>query len=707
MFLRSALVLLGLFTVASAPRAELATAQSRGYVPTDYYALVTVGSVAVSPSGALVAFEVTRVVEEENRRHREIWMQALSGGRPEGAPYRFTTAVAEAWSPRWSPDGSVLTFLSERDGTASPWFLSVDGRGGEAYQIPGVRGLPVWSPDGEWIAFTAAPEASSDGEDPAGEARTGWIAPNAVTETLDARRFDGRVITSIRYKQDGTLAFRPHFSTVPKKQLHVVAGAGGTPVQLGQLDFDASEPTWSSDGRLLFFDGDSEEDNETNEEETRSLWVVAREGGGARRLAIHPGAEWDPAISPDGQWLAYRYRAGRGQETDIYVTPLDGSGNLSGVARNLTEEWSQDPGAPEWSADSRFVRFEARVGGDVHLMRTSLAGGGVQQITTGSRTISSGSYSADDAVLAFASTDAITPTELFVAQGDASGERRASKFNDDWLANVVLEHPEVLQWSAADGTRIEGWLIPPVGYRAGTSYPMVLKIHGGPHSAYGNTFFPTFHVLSAAGFFVLYINPRGSAGYGHAFQYATRGAWGVVDKEDFLAAVDLALSRHADIDARRIGVSGGSYGGFMTNWLTATTDRFAAAVTSRSISNWESWYGSSDAQGLTDFEFFGPPWEQRELYRRLSPISYVENVQAPTLIIHSENDYRTPIGDGEQWFLALKKRGVPTELVRYPRSSHGLSRTGEPWLLVDRLERLRSWFGHFIGNGAARAQAAR
>jgi dipeptidyl aminopeptidase/acylaminoacyl peptidase len=169
-----------------------------------------------------------------------------------------------------------------------------------------------------------------------------------------------------------------------------------------------------------------------------------------------------------------------------------------------------------------------------------------------------------------------------------------------------------------------------------------------------------------------------------------------MDQEDYLGGVDTALAKYPDIDPNRVGVSGGSYGGYMTNWLSATTDRFAAAVTSRSIVNWESWYGTSEAQGLTEYEFFGMPWEQRELYRRLSPISYVENVKIPTLIIHSENDYRTPIGDGEQWFMALKKMNVPVELVRYPRSSHGLSRGGEPWLLVDRLERLKSWFVYWL-----------
>tara|TARA_B100000470_G_scaffold193666_1_gene161768 strand:+ start:193 stop:1095 length:903 start_codon:yes stop_codon:yes gene_type:complete len=290
------------------------------------------------------------------------------------------------------------------------------------------------------------------------------------------------------------------------------------------------------------------------------------------------------------------------------------------------------------------------------------------------------------------------PTEVFVARGDGTSEFRVTRYNEEWLKNITLMPAERLTWVVNDGTEIEGWLIKPVGYQPGNRYPMILKIHGGPHGAYGNTFFRTFHVLSNAGFFVLYTNPRGSTGYGHAFTYATLGQWGEMDSEDYLTGVDAAMQAYPNIDSARLGVSGGSYGGFMTNWLTATTDRFAAAVTSRSITNWESWYGSSDAQGLTDYEFLGPPWEQRELYRRLSPISYVENVTAPTLIIHSENDYRTPIADGEQWFMALIKRQIPVELVRYPRSSHGLSRSGEPWLLVDRLERLRSWFTHWLNN---------
>ena len=205
-------------------------------------------------------------------------------------------------------------------------------------------------------------------------------------------------------------------------------------------------------------------------------------------------------------------------------------------------------------------------------------------------------------------------------------------------------------------------------------------------------------MLAGQGYWVLFTNPRGSSGYGHAFTFATRGRWGMEDYQDLMKAVDVAIAR-GGVDTTRLGVAGGSYGGFMTNWVVGHTRRFAAAETDRSIYDWYSWYGSSDAQGLTDYEFSGPPWDADSLYRVLSPMTYAKSIRTPLLIVHSEDDRRTPITDGEQLFVMLRKRGVPAEFVRYPRSYHGLSRTGPPWLLVDRLERIRTWFAHWFGSG--------
>ena len=681
---------LGTLLALEAPTSLLA--QQNGFQPENYYDLVTVGDVAVSPAGDLVAFTVTRILEEENRRQRELWMQPLENGRPDGEAYPFTGPTEDSHSPIWSFDGSLLSFTSERgDDDNSTWFVRVTARGGEAFHIDGVRGDPVWSQDGQWIAYMAKPEGSST------EDREGWVAPDALTNTVDRERFDGRVITSARYKRDGTLTLQPHPSVTDADELHLVSAAGGVPRRLTELPFDKADPSWSPDGRTLFFTGDELQHDETNQDLTQDIWVARVTDGSVTRITSNPGSEMSPAPSPDGGRLAFQYTAERGAPQDLMVVDIGADGRFEGVPVNLTADWDLDPGAPEWTADGTGILFEVSIGGDRHLFRVPASAGPVTQVTRGERRLSSISFSERGHIMAYAATDAVSPTELFVARGDGTGERQATALNQDWMSDVTLVAPERLIWSVGDdGVQIEGWVVKPLNYQAGGKYPLVLKIHGGPHGAYGNTFFPTFHVLSAAGFFVLYSNPRGSSAYGHEFKYATRGQWGVMDSEDFLSGVDAALAKYPDADATRLGVSGGSYGGYMTNWLTATSDRFHAAVTSRSISNWESWWGSSDAQGLTRYEFYGEPWKRRDLYRRLSPISYVENVTAPTLIIHSEKDFRTPIGDGEQWFMALKKLGVPTEMVRYPRSSHGLSRTGEPWLLVDRLERIRSWFRHWL-----------
>ena len=668
------------------------SAQQRGFQPADYYDLVSVGDVAVSPEGDLVAFTVTRILEEENRRLREVWMQALENGRPAGDPYRFTAPTWDSFAPRWSPDGALLSFTSQRgDEDNSTWFVRVSGPGGEAFRIEGVRGAPVWSADGEWIAYLALAEDTESVE------REGWIAPDALSNTLDPERFDGRVVTSTRYKTDGTITLRPHFSANESDDLYLVSAEGGIPRRLTALPFDKSDVRWSPDGRTLYFSGDQNQNDESNNEElTRDIWAVRVTDGSVTDLTPDPGSEASPSPSPDGTRLAYIFTAERGAEQDLMVVDVGADGRFTTEPTNLTEGWDLEPGAPQWSADGTAILFSASVGGNRHLFRVAAAAGPVIQVTEGDRQLTSVSLSDRGHIMAYAATDAVSPLELYVARGDGTAERRVTEFNEGWMDRVSLVPPERLTWMVGDSVEVEGWVIKPVGYTPGGRYPLILKIHGGPHSAYGNTFFPTFHVLSSAGFLVLYSNPRGSSGYGHEFKYATRGQWGVRDSEDYLSGVDAALAQYPEADSTRLGVSGGSYGGFMTNWLTATTDRFHAAVTSRSIVNWESWWGSSDAQALTEYEFFGAPWERRNLYRRLSPISYVENVTAPTLIIHSENDYRTPIGDAEQWFMALKNLGVPVEMVRYPRSSHGLSRTGEPWLIVDRLERIRSWFEHWL-----------
>jgi dipeptidyl aminopeptidase/acylaminoacyl peptidase len=683
-------------------------AQKQGLQPADYYKEIVVSDTALSPPGDLVAFTVTTVVEKENRRHREVWIDRVKNGSPARAPFRVTDPTDDSSSPRWSPDGSVLSFNSRRAKDSNDtWFVNLAEPAGAAHHIEGVTAAPVWSRDGKWIAFEKSPSRGEDGES-ARPPHEGWIAADARSHTLDVKRFDGRVITSMHYKRDGTLDFLPDPAIHQKTQVFVVPAQGGDPQQLTKGAFDVSGVAWSADGRTIFFTGDELQDRDAiGREPQMAIYAVSRDGGAARRISPTGGSNSQPAVSPDGTRLAFLHTPKQGEQPDIMTVEIAVDGAFRGNPQNLTDTWDNIPGPPSWTADGRSVRFAAGIGGDAHLFEVSLQSKTARQVTTGPRHLAGFSSSKDGSLMAYVANDVMHPSEAFVARADGSAENRATSFNDRWLSQVELVPAERLAWKVGDGTQIEGWVMKPLGYTPGKKYPIILKIHGGPYGAYGTNWFDQFQMLSAAGFFVLYTNPRGSTGYGHAFQWATRGKWGEVDKEDYLGGVDAALAKYPDADSKRVGISGGSYGGFMTNWLTSTVpDRWAAAVTARSITNWESWYGSSDAQGLTEHAFLGAPWEQRDIYRRLSPNSYVEHVKAPTLILMGENDYRTPISDNEQWFMALKKRNVPVELVRYPRSGHNLSRTGEPWLLVDRLERIRSWFQYWLIDQPARLSTA-
>ena len=316
-------------------------AQMRGVEPADYYRMTFVGDVAVSPAGDLVAFVVTTVVEETNRRHREVWIQRLEEGQPVGDPRRFSDPTRESSSPRWSPDGSVISFQSERgDEGSSTWFVPVTAPGGEAYRIEGVDGAPTWSPDGQWIAYTRAEEQDENG-------RAGWIAPNAITNTLDSERFDGRVITHIHYKSDGILPLQPDPPSTPKQQLHVVPSMGGAPLKLTDFPVDVGQVTWSSDSETLFFSADPGQ-FEPEVEVIRDIYAVSRTGGPPRSITSNPGSEADPAVSPDGTSLAYVSTTEYGGEEELMVVAVGPDGTFQGEPRNLTPDWRLTPGPPAW-----------------------------------------------------------------------------------------------------------------------------------------------------------------------------------------------------------------------------------------------------------------------------------------------------------------------------------------------------------------------
>jgi dipeptidyl aminopeptidase/acylaminoacyl peptidase len=676
----------------------------------DWYRVVNVSTPAVSPDGKRVAVTVTKAVEGENKRHSEIWVVNTAGGEPQ----RWTSPNTESSNPRWSGDGKYLFFTSQRaGGKGNTWAVRLDQPSGEAVQVPEypTGSMPA---DGAFAVFTdaATPAPQVPAGDPFAQQQPMARPPfDAITRPAVPARFDGRHVVDMVYKNNNT-GFVPGRRT-PRtwrpQQLFRQNVGDTTKKQITNVAYSHRGAVVSPDGKWVAFVADArlrsdsvvemERDSlaklpydkmrDEAERNDADVYVVGVDGGAPRKVVEWMGTESNVIWSPDGKQLAFIGRPGRTKNARIFTVDVNG-----GTPRNLLGDWQFEPSDIDWLKTG--MQFTADIGGRSAVLRADLAGKGApKELVSGRRQIRGTSYDAAGKVLAFVATSMTRPTELFVANADGTGERKLTGFNDAVNADVTWSDAERFTYKSVGGLEIESWLMKPYGYEAGKKYPMVIYIHGGPHSAYGEGWFDEFQNLAAQGMFVLFTNPRGSSGYGADFTYSTRGRWGMEDYEDIMKAVDIVAAR-PDVDSTKLGATGGSYGGFMTTWIATKTNRFAAIQTDRTITDWTYWYGASDAQGLTEFEFYGKPWDNQALYDTLSPIRYVNKVKTPMLIVQSEEDHRTPMGSAEMWFISLKKQGVPVELVRYPRSNHDLSRTGEPWLLVDRLGRLRQWFGYWL-----------
>jgi len=670
-----------------------ASAQGRTLALADYYRLKDAGSPAISPDGSRVAYVVSRIIEDENRSYSEIWLAPSDGSSPGT---RITSPSFSASGPVWSRDGRLLAFGSRRPGPegstdGGPWLLRMDRPAGEAFQIEGLEGTPLFSPDGRWIAFTR-PTPPPAAVPPA-------YASEFERKTVE--RFDGRVYDWMNYRFDrrGYLADPRDPAATPPRELYLLPIDGGAARRLTDLGVDVQGAAWSPDASRLAFTADAQQRDEHSYERA-DLWVVDMRGD-VRRVTDDELDYSSPAWSPDGQRIVVRGNEsldvviregrGRGAPTDLLVFR---PGQSTPIA-NLTSDWDLLPGSPTWSADGRYVYFTAGVGGDTHLFRVPADGGAVEQVTGGSRRLGGVSFSAGFERMAFGATDPVTPGDVWTAAIDGTEEVRISDVNAEALAGVALSVPERLRFRSADGTAIEGWMLPARGYEpSAESWPMILQIHGGPHGAYGNAFSFEQQLMAANGYMVLFTNPRASTGYGEDFLWATWGAWGQRDYEDVMAGVDHALATYS-IDPSRMGVTGYSYGGYLTNWAITQTHRFAAAVSGASISNWVSDYGTSDIPRTKESEFFGPPWEERGLANllRASPIVHAKGVSTPTLFVHGEYDHRVPIEEGEQMYVALRKQRVPARFVRYPETYHG---GWTPWRTVHRMWISLQWWDEWL-----------
>lgn len=667
-----------------------AHAQTRPLSYDDYYAIRSVSSTAISPDGSRVAFVESRVDEEENRSRSKLFMVRTSGGV---RALQLLPSSSEESNPHWSPDGALLAFdrrLLDGDGGSSTWFLRPD-EPSAPFQIEGLEGSPVFDPTNRWIAFTRP--VVPDEPEPEGPDLT-------EEEQKIVDRFDGRAYDWMQFRFDrrGYLPDPTDPFATPPSQIFVLPRAGGEARQLTELDVDASGVDWRPDGGALAFVADAHQRDEHTYPRA-DLWTVDLRGA-VTRLTDDEYSWSGPVWAPDGSRLVARGSVGldvviqerwdRGAPTDLWLFSADGSDR-----RNLTSDFDLIPGSPTWSSDGTELYFTASVGGDSHLFQLDVATGRTEQITRGEGRRGSVSFSADRSTVVYVGQTPTHPGDVFAAPlaGDAD---QLTSVNEGFLRQVALRTPDRLLFQSADGTEIEGWVIPPAGYVAGDGrqWPLVLNIHGGPHGAYGNSFSFDFQLQAAKGYFVLYTNPRASTGYGEEFRWGTWGSWGDEDYDDVMAGVDAALARYP-VDEDRMGVTGYSYGGFLTNWIITQTDRFASAVAGAGISNWVSDYAVADIPRTKETEFYGTPWEEEGLRNLLasSPVVHAGGVSTPTLFVHGESDHRVPIEEAEQMYVALKKQQVPAKMIRYPDSYHG---GWTPWRYLHRLYSTMEWWGQWL-----------
>ena len=649
--------------------------------PDDLLALHVASDPQVSPDGQRVAFVVTHIDREKDEYRSSIWTVPTSGGEP----VQVTRGPRRDTAPRWSPDGSALAFLSDRDGDR-PQLYVLPMSGGEPRQLTALvngAGPAVWSPDGTRLAFAA---------------RVLKETPPANKEARDRWNQRPRVVTHAAYKADGA-----GYTFDATGQLFVAPVEGGEARQLTQGLNNYGPPAWSPDGQRL---AASRTRDGVADYNLSDIWTLDADGSNAQPVLETAGRAACPSWAPDGSLIACygtdEQEPGLGEALiRVWTVRPDGS-----EARNLTRDYDRGiflsppplvPPGPLWSADGQTLTVVMADRGNVGLRRVSVADGGVTEIVGGPRWAQQPSLAPGTGRLAFVAASAHAPGDVYTCAADGGGERPLTRLNADLLAQWTLPQVERRDFQTPHGGVVEGWVILPLdGTRPA---PLLVDIHGGPHSYHG-TNFPHAgwyrYLLAAQGWAVLMLNPTGSGSYGQGFAHGIRGRWGEYDLPEQMAAVD-ALVAEGLADPDRLAVAGYSYGGYMTTWVITHTDRFRAAVVGAPVVNQESFFGTSDiGMWFAPWELKGGIVPDRDVYRRLSPINYVQNITTPTLVLHGEADDRCPIGQGEELFVGLVAAGrVPTEFVRYPGASHLMNGTGRPSHRVDFNQRVVAWVERF------------
>jgi dipeptidyl aminopeptidase/acylaminoacyl peptidase len=644
----------------------------------DVFQLEVADDVQISPDGSKIVYVRVSYDIMTDRARRNLWIVNADGSN--NRPLRSESK--SFMSPRWSPDGTRLAYVSAAEGSPQLYVRWMDS--GQTALLTNLVHAPdsiTWSPDGRLIAFSAlvpsdkkplaAPPPRPEGAQ--------WAPPV-------------KVIDSVVYRADGAGYLESGYDHV-----FVVSAEGGTPRQLTDGDFNDGGPlSFTPDGKRIVFSANRGE-NWERDPQNNEVFAVDVATQQLTQLTKRVGPDNSPVVSPDGRkiaWLGFDDRVQGYQVTHLYVMDADGANG-----REVTGAFDRDVADPKWAADSRGLYFDYDERGVRKIGYVSLDGRvrTVAQNVGGTdvgRPYTSGGFSvARNGRVAYSVNSPQRPADVATATA-GGGARTLTALNDDVLGAKTQGQVRELTWKSAHDQRdIQGWVITPPDFDPARKYPMILEIHGGPFAAYGPNYTAEMQLFAAAGYVVLYCNPRGSTSYGEEFGNLIHHAYPGFDYDDLMSGVDTLIAE-GHVDTNNLFVTGGSGGGVLTAWIVGKTDRFRAAVVAKPVINWSSFVLTSDANNFFYKYWFGAqPWEQPQEYWKRSPLSLVGNVKTPTMLLTGEADYRTPIGESEQLYQALKLRGIDTMMVRIPEASHGM--TARPSNLIAKVDNILAWFARY------------
>lgn len=671
-------------------------ANKRPITAEDLYKFQVLSSPRIDPGGKSIVFSVQRVEKKTEKKYSNLWMVATE---PGSRPRQYTFGDQSDNHPVWSPGGRQIAFLSNRSDKEKPsQIYLIETGGGEARQLTHIEGEIqdfLWTPDGKNLVCEIRKTDA--------DVITREKDPDLKKLSTPSRYYD-----RVFYKLDG-------YGYLPTERTHLwlVNATTGKGTQLTDHKvFDEARPDVSPDGKWIVYLSNVSTDPDMYPDRD-DVFIMPIGGGEARKINTPLGGKSAPKFSPDGKWIAYYGQEGEGEgwrNVNVWVVPADGSGkavNLTGAADIHVSAWTiNDIGQaetrpPMWSLDGKSIYFPVLLHGSSVLYRVEVGKHKVSPVIDLKGVVGANTCDAKQSKIAYLFGTMDDPGQVYVADlkdGKFSHPRQLTRLNRDWLDRVDLGTTEEVWFEGGAGNKLQGWIIKPPNFDPKKKYPSIMQIHGGPLTQYGFLFMHEFYYLAAQGFVVYFSNPRGGRGYGEKHAGAIAKTWGNADYADLMAWADYA-AKLPYIDPKRMGVTGGSYGGYMTVWIIGHTQRFKAAVAMRCVSNFVSMWGSSDFNWAFQQELNDKaPFEDLQYYWDHSPIAHIGNAKTPTLVMHNEMDLRCPIEQGEQVFVALKRLGVDTEFVRFPEEFHGLSRNGRTDRRIQRLNHLARWFKKYLMN---------